>query len=74
MGMLSQKEQNAVDNLKKKLPELLCSPEVAYDVASSLFDDLVDEMILGVVFEVHRAGTMGLLEPEADMSGEDSRR
>lgn len=69
--MLSQKELEDLESIHRRFQELMSDPENVNDAANFLVEDLIDEMIIGVVFEVHRSAKLGVLDPEADMSGED---
>lgn len=69
--MLSAKELDALEGINRKFRELMSDPDNVNEAANFLVDDLIDELTIGVVFEVHRSAKLGVLEPEADMSGED---
>lgn len=69
--MLSAEEMDALESINQRFQELMSDPETLSEAANALVDDLIDEMTIGVVFEVHRSVTLGVLDPEADMSGED---
>lgn len=69
--MLSPEEVEALEGINRRFQELMSDPENVNEAANFLVDDLIDEMTIGVVFEVHRSAKLGVLDPEADMSGED---
>ncbi|KAK3913644.1 Ataxin-7-like protein 3 [Frankliniella fusca] len=69
--MLSSEEMDALESINRRFQELMSDPEILNEAANFLVEDLIDEMTIGVVFEVHRSAKLGVLDPEADMSGED---
>ncbi|XP_026283471.1 ataxin-7-like protein 3 isoform X2 [Frankliniella occidentalis] len=69
--MLSSEEVDALEGINRRFQELMSDPEILNEAANFLVEDLIDEMTIGIVFEVHRSAKLGVLDPEADMSGED---
>ncbi|XP_065166993.1 SAGA-associated factor 11 homolog [Atheta coriaria] len=52
----------------KELRELLSNKNMLQRIMHKFLDNLIDELTLGIIFEVHRAATLIGLDPEPDQS------